>query len=290
MPSILASLKLHTSIVRPRLGRAALTLGWLLVSATAQAGEFRVIPDVDYLEPGRTEKLDLYVPVLAPDAPRAPAAIWIHGLKGDKSEKRGRMICETLAAAGYVCASINHGPAREFVTNLLDCKNAVRFLRAHADEYHIDADRMAAMGGSMGGYYAVMVGLTPGVEKFAPPLPYPGISDKVQVIVDFYGPIGPPGYRLTDFVNPDSPPVLVLHGEQDTTVPPGMSTQLVEALKSRGVAHQFILLPGIGHSFRLSTTWDDKPLPQDLGPVLLSFLQAHLGTAAGDGAVAAPTK
>jgi acetyl esterase/lipase len=55
------------------------------------------------------------------------------------------------------------------------------------------------------------------------------------------------------------------------------SVTLAEALAAKGVVHEFIQLPGVGHTFRLNATWDDKPLPLDLRPVLISFLQQHLG-------------
>ena len=74
----------------------------------------------------------------------------------------------------------------------------------------------------------------------------------------------------------DGKPVLIFHGEADTKVPPSESIRLAEALTTQGVAHQLLLLPAIGHTFRLNATWDDKPLPQDLGPVLMAFLRQHL--------------
>nr|MBP6506869.1 prolyl oligopeptidase family serine peptidase [Opitutaceae bacterium] len=253
-----------------------LIISGLIPSVASAAGEFRFIADVDYLAPGRTEKLDLYLPDLPQTATPLPAMVWIHGLKGDKGEKRGRNICETLAAAGYVCVSLNHGPDRELKGNLLDCKNAVRFLRTRAKEYNIDPTRIAVMGGSMGGYHALMVGFTAGVTEFEPTEPYPGVSSAVRTVVDFYGPLGPQGYRVTDYITPNGPPVLIFHGEADTKVPPSESIRLAEALTTQGVAHQLLLLPAIGHTFRLNATWVDKPLPQNLGPVLMAFLRQIL--------------
>jgi acetyl esterase/lipase len=236
----------------------------------------RFVPDVPYLAAGRSEKLDLYLP--APSAEPAPAVVWIHGRRGDKGEKRGRSICETLAAAGYVCVSINHGPDQALQSNLLDCKNAVRFLRQHAADYHLDPSRIAIMGGSMGGYYALLVGFTAGRSELEPTEPYPRVSSSVRAVVDFYGLMGPPGLDVPKYITPQGPPVLILHGDDDTTVPVSQSVTLAEALAAKGVVHKFIRLPGVGHTFRLNATWDDKPLPLDLGPVLLSFLQQHLGS------------
>ena len=53
-----------------------------------------------------------------------------------------------LSEAGYVCASINYRLGDgAWPTNLLDCKNAVRFLRTHAAEYHLDPNRIVVMAG-----------------------------------------------------------------------------------------------------------------------------------------------
>jgi len=151
------------------IARAALAAAACLLAAASGrtfAGEVQRLRDVSYLEPGRTEKLDLYLPERVPDDPPSPAVVWIHGgnwIGGEKGEGRAQSICGTLAGAGYVCASVDYriGPGA-WPTNLFDCKNAVRFLRARAADYHVDPDRIAVMGGSAGGHLALMVGLTSG--------------------------------------------------------------------------------------------------------------------------------
>jgi hypothetical protein len=42
------------------------------------------------------------------------------------------------------------------------------------------------------------------------------------------------------------------------------------------VPHELLLLEGVGHGFDF-TTWDDRPLPVDLRPVVLAFLKKYLG-------------
>ncbi len=258
---------------------ALLLLSSLLLAAASRtsAEEIRIIRDVPYLAAERSERLDLYLP--PPNAEPAPAAVWIHGRRGDKGEARGTEICRVLALAGFVCVSINHGPDPELKSNLLDCKNAVRFLRHHAPEYHLDPNRIAVMGGSMGGFYALLVGFTAGRVELEPEVPYPEESSRVRAVVDFYGPMGPPFLNVTDFVAPDGPPVLVLHGADDERVPIAQSEQLVSVLAAQGVEHEFVRVPAAGHAFRLNTTWDAKPLATDLAPVLVTFLAKHLAPA-----------
>jgi len=267
------------------LGLSAFILGPSHVPA---AEDVRIVRDVPYLAPERSEKLDLYLP--APTAEPAPAAIWIHGRRGDKGEIRGSEICRTLAQEGFVCVSINHGPDPDLASNLLDGKQAVRFLREHAEEYHLDPDRIAIMGGSMGGYYALLVGFTAGRGEFAPTGTAAVGRDHVRAVVDFYGPLGPPSLRVTDFVRPGGPPVLIIHGEDDDRVPISQSEELAAALAREGIEHEFRRVPGAGHGLRLRTTWDAKPLGTDLAPVLVAFLKKHLAPAKDSVPAATPAR
>ena len=121
--------------------------------------------DVAYLAPGRAEKLDLYLPAARATGVRSPAVVIIHGggwTNGDKGASREFNIGTTLAKAGYVAASVNYQieGAERWPTNLLDCKNAVRFLRAGAERHGVDVDRIGVIGGSAGGHLALLVGYT----------------------------------------------------------------------------------------------------------------------------------
>jgi acetyl esterase/lipase len=188
----------------------------------------------------------------------------------------------------------------------------VRFLRANAVRYQVDVDHLGVIGGSAGGHLALMVAYTFGVNVLTPDTPYPGISDKVQCCVDLYGPTdlltrqstepdgtpngkpreaglfpdrrgeNPEKWRLASpvyHVSKDSPPTLILHGTADTTVDREQSVELDRKLTRFGVAHQLILLLGIGHTFDLQQ-WQRKTLPQDLRPVVVGFLDKHLKPAA----------
>ena len=272
--------------------------------------------DVTFLAPDRNEKLDLYLPANRDRTTRSPAVVLIHGggwVGGDKAAAREFNIGTTLAAAGYVCASVNYkidGNDR-WPTNLFDCKNAVRFLRASREKYQIDPDRIGVIGGSAGGHLALMVAYTSEVSQLIPTRsPYPDVSDRVRCVVDLYGitdvrtrrktdeegnPVGPPrsqsallpgttaashpdNWKLASpvsHVSKKTPPTLILHGTADTTVDRDQATQLVAALKSAGVEHELIMLEGIGHTFDLEK-WRGKPLPRDLRPVVVAFFDRHL--------------
>ena len=274
--------------------------------------------DVPYLAPGRAEKLDLYLPAKRDPATRSPAVSLIHGggwIGGDKAAAREFNIGTTLAAAGYVCASVDYkldGDDR-WPRNLFDCKNAVRFLRANAAKYQIDEDRIGVIGGSAGGHLALMVAYTSDVAELTPGAgdsPYANVSDRVSCVVDLYGITDPCTRHKTDeqgnplpgtikacalFPNttpqshPDAwrlaapiahvaantVPTLIVHGTADTTVDCDQATQLAEKLQAAGVEHELILLDGIGHTFDLDK-WRGKPLPRDVRGAVMGFFDRRL--------------
>lgn len=285
-------------------------LAAVVFAGAAEPGP-REISDVTFLAPDRAEKLDLYLPAPPAAGKLSPVVVWIHGggwTGGTKTEARGKAICRTLASAGYVAASIDYklGPG-SWPLDLLDCKNAVRFLRAHAAEYRLDPDRIAVAGGSAGGHLALMVGLTAQKKLFEPEMPYPGVSSAVRCVIDMYGPAnlrtrpedktpmrtlmtGPSRaafgaasdnadvWRVASpvhHVTQDSPPVLILHGRTDSTVEYQQSDEMAAALKAGGVVHEYLLLDGVGHSFDWES-WSKKPLPQDVRSAALAFLESHL--------------
>ena len=125
--------------------------------------------DVEYLlQPGRTERGDLYQPA-APAADGSmlrPAVLVIHGggwYGGDKGAVREINICSNLVLRGYVCFSIDYlladappadgGPlaadrTATFPQNLYDCMRGVQFLRQHAARLHVDPQLIGVIGGS----------------------------------------------------------------------------------------------------------------------------------------------
>ena len=281
----------------------SILVGLLLVAGLriSHASEFRLVPNVSYLEPSRTEKLDLYLPARGPTDLPTPAVIWIHGKAHDKGDARERNVCETLAGAGYVCASINHRPwttdLRDIWRNTLDAKNAVRFLRVHAAEYHVDPARIAIFGGSAGGTLAMMVGFTSGEVKFEPTEPYPGTSSAVSAIGDFYGsfdwfevpefkkglpPMSAPASAALHLLEPvthfskKSPPILIVQGKDDPLCDYHQSIELDQMATEAKVPHELILMEHVGHGFDLSS-WKGHPLPGDLKSAVLTFLRTYLG-------------
>lgn len=102
--------------------------------------------------------MDVASPTAKTNSPR-PCIVVVHGggwLNGYKSKFRALTV--SLAKRGYVTAAIEYrlGYEAKFPAGIQDCNRAVQFLRANADRFAINPDRIGAVGGSAGGH---LVGL-----------------------------------------------------------------------------------------------------------------------------------
>jgi acetyl esterase/lipase len=92
-----------------------------------------------------------------------------------------------LAEAGFVVAAAEYRTVPDvFPAPIEDAKAAVRYLRAHAEEYGIDPKRIGALGDSAGGYVAQMLGASSGEAAFEAG-DYRDMSSSVQAVVTLYG-------------------------------------------------------------------------------------------------------
>jgi acetyl esterase/lipase len=93
-----------------------------------------------------------------------------------------------LAEAGYVVFSIEYrvAPQSTFPAAVEDVKSAIRYVRANAEKFEVDTDRIAVMGQSAGGYLAAMAGTTNGTKQFDKG-DYLDQRSDVQAVVDLFG-------------------------------------------------------------------------------------------------------
>jgi acetyl esterase/lipase len=154
--------------------------------------------DIRYREgASKAWKLDLAMKE-AHGKPR-PGIVVIHGggwLEGDKSSFASREggvpgNIVDFAERGFVAVTINYRLSGEapFPAALEDCKCAVRWLRAHAKDYHLDPDRIGAYGNSAGGHLALLVGMVGKDAGLEGDGPYRSESSLVQAVVSDSGPI-----------------------------------------------------------------------------------------------------
>ena len=231
------------------------------------------LSDVPFLGAGRKEKLDLYFPS-GDFRSNRPAVVFIHGggfTGGDKAEYRSASVSADLCRAGYVVVSCNYvlGPKDKpgvWPQNIADCRNAVRWVRAHAKELGVNPDKIAVAGGSAGGYLALMVGLSD--DKTGPGGdPAAKHSAKVSAVIDMYGvvsfakrgkgevpgtsPAEQAAYLPESQCDAQDPAVLILHGTADTTVDIAQSDDMAKALRAAKTPFEYIVVEGAPHTFDL---------------------------------------
>ena len=150
---------------------------------------------IPYAEDSDSQYLDLYMPKM-PEGEKPQLYVIIHGggfISNDSESRQARLMYDYFRDHGYACASINYrlAPEAEFPGALADCKAAIRFLKAHADEYGYNAERVPVFGESAGGYLAVMCGVTPddafSTVNFIGQEDAPDVTADVDVVVDYYG-------------------------------------------------------------------------------------------------------
>lgn len=165
-------------------------------------------------------KMDMLLP--ATEEP-APVVVFIKGSGFTKQYMDGWLQPRLrLAEAGYAVISVEYRtvPIAKFPAPILDTKTAIRYLRAHADMYHIDPDRIGIWGDSSGGWVATMVASSNGVEDFDQG-EYLDYSSDVDYCIDWYG--------VTDLTT-------IGEGYDEATVEGHLSPATTEALLLNGTA------------------------------------------------------
>lgn len=246
------------------------------------------------------------------DAPRPlPLVIVIHGGGWHFGEREDAgAFAYDIAAQGYAAASIDYrlvdGAAVTFPQPVIDVLAAIRFFREHAAELNINPDRIGLLGISAGAHLALLAGLAADDSVFDPTLPK-GETAGVKLIVDLFAPtdftLGPDNASqfqvdfLEDFVGnladpltpidpallamispinyvrPDAPPTLVIHGQADTLIPISQSESLVQAMISAGEPVEFHAIPGMDH---LPGAYWPGPFAQTYRVYINDFLASHL--------------
>ena len=169
------------------------------IPAAETAHIARKMFDIAYADLSPAQRLDIYWPA-AGDGP-FPVILAIHGGAFMGGDKRDLQLTPMLAGLerGYAVVSVNYrmsGEAR-FPALVQDVKAAIRWVRAHAVQFLFDPARIAAWGGSAGGYLSLMAGVTANVAELDDLTL--GNGDQpcaVQAVVDWFGP--------TDFLKMDA--------------------------------------------------------------------------------------
>lgn len=239
---------------------------------------------------------DVYLPK---ESGLHPAIIFVHGggWVGGSRENWSELIAP-FAQQGYVGVANDYdlSPAVHFPTALLQCKESVRWLRAHASEFHVDPKRIAIAGGSAGGELAALVALTGEDTRYQGTGAFQTFSSSVKAAVLYSSDLD-----LTKFSETDSsihaylggscaekrelclqaspqfnltsplPPIFIGHGNADEDVPFSQFTSFVEAYKkASGPITTFVAEQG-PHSYAAKPQWFQRNVD-----AVLQFLKANL--------------
>jgi acetyl esterase/lipase len=132
--------------------------------------------------------MDIQVPKTAG---RKPLVVFLPGGGFLSADPSGNLNQRTyVAEQGYVVASVQYRTIPDGATykdGLADVKSAIRYLRAHAARYDVNASKVAVWGQSAGGYMAAMTGVTNHLEQFDTGSNL-NQSSAVQAVVDEFGP------------------------------------------------------------------------------------------------------
>lgn len=234
--------------------------------------------DVEY---SRAEGLSLRLDASIPDGTGPfPAAIIVHGggwVRGDRKYDVAPLF-KPLADAGFAWFSIDYRLASDplhFGIAVNDVEAAIRFVKERAQDYRIDADRIALIGESAGGQLAGMAALNN------------ARGTSVKAVVAIYAPTDLVSLLKTSDLIPSSirdslqgtpleglllarlaqlspiekvragmPPFLMIHGTADPLVPFEQSRAMCNKMQTVGASCDLFRVPGGGHGIR---RWESNP-------------------------------
>ena len=229
--------------------------------------------------------IDLYLDLYLPEnIENPPLIMWIHGGAWMYGDRKSPILLRQVER-GYALASIEYRLTKQaiFPAHIIDCKDALIYLKQNADKYGYDDSRIAVAGDSAGGHLAALMGTSAGHADWETD----GADCSVQVVVYYYGPtsLGKewPGLMESDkglddleavqsqllgsyifsqqgkaraavadpitYIDGSEPPFLIIHGDADGTVPYKQSIYLRDALETAGVPVAMHRVHGGGHGF-----------------------------------------
>jgi len=249
---------------------------------------------------------------------KIPAVIYIHG--GGWSSGTYKMFWDTaditnpnayrmslnykLVINNFVAVSIEYRFSDKaiFPAQIEDCKAAIKWLKAHADDYNIDTNHIGVWGHSAGAHLAALLGTAVGVKELECESNSNKNISEVQATVDLCAPTdcsrinrwfddenSPAalliGGKINDnldkvqsanpisYVNSKSTPFMIIHGEKDDIIPIEQSEILYDSLKANDVEVEFIRVKNANHSFDgvdIQPDWDYIEMK------IIDFFNKHL--------------
>ena len=275
--------------------------------------EFNLEKDVVYKTVGgKRLSLLLFLPKNQPKDPM-PVMLYTHGggwRGGDIYSILKPSFLQTLRElndSGVAVAAVEYRRTRGEITALdsvQDCKDAARFLVKSHQKWNLDPERMGVWGGSAGGHLALMTALSQDKEfEGAPELK--GINPVFKCVVAYYPMTTfeqPDTLKGSNFEKPESlqhvlgglpsdkpelakklspveyisaqmPPVLLIHGEKDNTIPIAQSELFLKAGKKAKAPVELLSVKGAGHSLGGKKI---SPSMEEVNEESFDFIKKHL--------------
>ncbi|MFD2832625.1 prolyl oligopeptidase family serine peptidase [Gramella sp. AN32] len=232
---------------------------------------------------------------------------WSGGHKYNVLKKSFLGTLRSLVDNGVVGVTIEYRLARENTTAydaVVDAKDAARFLLKNADQFKLDKKRYGVWGGSAGGHLSLLTALGKNAD-FKGDLELADFEPDFKCIVSYFpftsclNPELRPGSifedeklfeRLlgapleekpelakllspTEYLDTNSPPILLLHGDKDTILPIINSTYMVEVAKEKNSNVELLTIKNAGHSFNGNNI---SPSIKELNDYAFRFMRTHL--------------
>ncbi len=247
----------------------------------------RILKDIPYAATDNPRQtLDLALPKQRADDKPLAVLVYIHGGAWRNGSKRGGLsrIANFLQTKRYAGVSIGYRltPEQRWPAQIHDCKAAIRWIKAHAKQYGLDPNRIAACGDSAGGHLVSMLGVSAGNKDLEGTLgKHSDQTSTVAAVINYFGPSqlllldSKPGTMVHDA--PDSPegmliggpiqqhkqatllasplhyvnkpicPFLIIHGTKDMIIPCHQAEILDAALDKHKSESILIRVTGAGH-------------------------------------------
>ena len=245
-----------------------LIVGWLVLAGASvyaqthdgETSSIKVLRDIAYRE-GDSEawRLDLAMPAEQTEELR-PALVIVHGggwRGGSRTVDVFQKMMTEYAKKDYVAINIDYRLTGEapFPACIEDVKCAVRWLRAHAEEYHVDPNRIGAYGHSAGAHLAMMLAMAPKSAGLEGDGGWEEHSSKVNAVAAGSPPtelgrdvpMAKPEWWPIGYIAANHPPMLLIQGGADRIVRAGLTDDFVEKMKAEGAAIEYLKIEGAGH-------------------------------------------
>ena len=214
-------------------------------------------------------EIHIFTPRDGMTGPLRPAALFVHG--GSWSEGKPDWdfpTCDFFASRGWVGIAIEYRIADRHGSlpfdSLKDVKSAIRWIRQHAGDYHIDQDKILVTGKSAGAHLALAAALVEGWNEESDDRSISARPDALMLISGVYDLTDGNWIRralkrrgkdedLVEEISPNQlplkemPPVLVIHGTEDKNVPFETARTFVERMKEADQPCEFHPIEGAGH-------------------------------------------